>query len=66
MNQRRRMLTWLRRADFESYAYVISKLGLQDIYTSVVGVHVCMCMCCGWWRRAGVAGGGGRRRQQRW
>eukprot|EP00198_Chlamydomonas_reinhardtii_P012171 XP_001701508.1 mitochondrial ribosomal protein S15 [Chlamydomonas reinhardtii] len=35
MNQRRRMLTWLRRADFESYAYVISKLGLQDIYTSV-------------------------------
>ncbi|KAG2454405.1 hypothetical protein HYH02_001427 [Chlamydomonas schloesseri] len=35
VNQRRRMLTWLRRADFESYAYVIAKLGLQDIYTPV-------------------------------
>ncbi|KAG2431851.1 hypothetical protein HXX76_009344 [Chlamydomonas incerta] len=35
VNQRRRMLTWLRQADFESYAYVVSKLGLQDIYTPV-------------------------------
>lgn len=33
VNKRRRLLTWLRRADFESYAYTINKLGLQDIYS---------------------------------
>ncbi|KAG2487697.1 hypothetical protein HYH03_013696 [Edaphochlamys debaryana] len=32
-NQRRRMLIWLRRADFEAYSYTIQKLGLKDIYT---------------------------------
>ncbi|GFR46736.1 hypothetical protein Agub_g8359 [Astrephomene gubernaculifera] len=33
VNQRRRLLTWLRDADFESYSYTIAKLGLRDIYT---------------------------------
>ncbi|KXZ50603.1 hypothetical protein GPECTOR_15g286 [Gonium pectorale] len=33
VNRRQRMLTWLRRADFEAYSYTITKLGLKDIYT---------------------------------
>ncbi len=37
VNKRRRLLIWLRRADFESYAYTINKLGLQDIYSHTVG-----------------------------
>lgn len=41
-NQRRRMLTWLRQADFEAYSYALAKLGLQDIYTPVVGAVLLM------------------------
>ncbi|EFJ42375.1 mitochondrial ribosomal protein S15 [Volvox carteri f. nagariensis] len=39
VNRRRRMLTWLRRTDFESYSYTISKLGLRDIYVPAGGEH---------------------------
>ncbi len=35
-NRRRRMLTYLRKADFESYSYVIHKLGLKDVYAEIV------------------------------
>ncbi|GIL48659.1 hypothetical protein Vafri_5127 [Volvox africanus] len=39
VNKRRRMLTWLRRTDFESYSYTISKLGLRDIYVPTGGAN---------------------------
>ncbi|GLC55851.1 hypothetical protein PLESTB_001035700 [Pleodorina starrii] len=39
VNRRRRMLTWLRRTDFESYSYTIAKLGLRDIYVPAGGEH---------------------------
>lgn len=62
VNKRRRLLTWLRRADFESYAYTINKLGLQDIYSHTVrrerkghglseGSRAgWFGVCCVWWR----------------
>ena len=37
VNRRRRMLTWMRQADFDSYSYAVTKLGLQDIYSPIVG-----------------------------
>lgn len=30
LNQRRALLSYLRRSDFESFCYVIHKLGLRD------------------------------------
>ncbi|GIL69516.1 hypothetical protein Vretimale_13615 [Volvox reticuliferus] len=38
-NKRRRMLTWLRRTDFKSYSYTITKLGLRDIYVPAGGAN---------------------------
>jgi hypothetical protein len=35
-NRRRRMLTWLRKSDFEAYSYTITKLGLRDVYSPAV------------------------------
>lgn len=39
-NRRRRLLMYLRRNNFDSYCYVLHKLGLKDIYTHIVGACV--------------------------
>ena len=36
VNQRRRMLMYMRRQDFPAYCYTLRKLGLRDIYTETV------------------------------
>jgi hypothetical protein len=61
LNQRRALLVYLRRTDFESFCYVIHKLGLKDnnyarqvrLYTRThmcVGASVCVrasvCVAC--------------------
>ena len=42
LNQRRSLLEYLRRKDFDSYAIVLSRLGLKDNYMKlvrVIGLH---------------------------
>jgi len=36
LNQRRSLLEYLRRKDFDSYAMVLSRLGLKDNYMKLV------------------------------
>ena len=36
LNQRRRMLMYMRQKNFPAYCYTILKLGLKDIYTETV------------------------------
>lgn len=38
LNQRRKMLAYLRRDNFPRYAFVIHKLGLKDTYAKQVGL----------------------------
>ncbi len=38
LNQRRTLLQYLRRKDFDSYAIVLSRLGLKDNYLKLVSV----------------------------
>lgn len=35
-NRRRRLLTYLRKNDFEAYCFVVQKLGLKDVYAEIV------------------------------
>lgn len=37
LNQRRSLLQYLRRKDFDSYAIVLNRLGLKDNYKKLVG-----------------------------
>ena len=37
LSQRRSLLQYLRRKDFDSYAVVLSRLGLKDNYMKLVG-----------------------------
>jgi hypothetical protein len=39
LNQRRKLLSYLRRDNFNRYAFVIHKLGLKDTYAKQVGWH---------------------------
>ena len=42
LNQRRSLLEYLRRKDFDVYAIVLSRLGLKDNYMKlvrVIGLH---------------------------
>lgn len=59
LNQRRKLLAYLRRSDFNRYAFVLQKLGLKDTYAKQVrGRAMQQCMqyaralaaaiqCCG-------------------
>lgn len=38
LNQRRKLLSYLRRDNFSRYAFVIHKLGLKDTYAKQVSV----------------------------
>ena len=38
LNERRTLLQYLRRKDFDAYAIVLSRLGLKDNYLKLVGV----------------------------
>ena len=42
LNQRRSLLQYLRRKDFDSYAVVLNRLGLKDNYKKLVG---CLIPC---------------------
>jgi ribosomal protein S15P/S13E len=37
LNQRRKLLAYLRRDNFPRYAFVLHKLGLKDTYAKQVG-----------------------------
>ena len=38
LNQRKSLLQYLRRKDFDSYAIVLSRLGLRDNYMKLVSI----------------------------
>lgn len=43
LNQRRALLSYLRRSDFDAFCYVIHKLGLRD---NNYAKQVCLCCVC--------------------
>jgi hypothetical protein len=47
LNQRRKLLAYLRRDNFPRYAFVLHKLGLKDTYAKQVGqaAHTSMPGC---------------------
>ena len=47
LNQRKSLLQYLRRKDFDSYAIVLSRLGLRDNYMKLVRLLVALCMTVG-------------------
>lgn len=47
LNQRKSLLQYLRRKDFDSYAIVLSRLGLRDNYMKLVRVLLALCMTIG-------------------
>jgi hypothetical protein len=40
LNQRRKLLAYLRRDNFPRYAFVLHKLGLKDTYAKQVGRQI--------------------------
>ena len=54
LNQRKSLLQYLRRKDFDSYAIVLSRLGLRDNYMKLVralALAFCLCLICTLWSR---------------
>jgi hypothetical protein len=43
--QRRKLLQYLRRSDFDAYAKMLSRLGLKDTYKKLVS-RLCMPSLC--------------------
>ena len=44
LNQRKSLLQYLRRKDFDSYAIVLSRLGLRDNYMKLVRLPPAFCL----------------------
>ncbi len=44
LNQRRRLLAYLRRSNFERYCFVLHKLGLKDVYAKQVHAAAAACV----------------------
>jgi hypothetical protein len=60
LNQRRKLLAYLRRDNFPRYAFVLHKLGLKDTYAKQVGKDSSTMRLCSYKKQQTTADGQAR------